>query len=150
MMFASVLSWMLQTVFVPLNTTARYASQTGKTWYDFGLIIGGMVLVVALLAGAFVCATTALNGLILKAGTCEPACPTLWQILTNPIALAAVFSWWTLGILAIAAVGAFLIAQALKAAHPRSVRSPNSKCTQLSAPIAGGSSASLFSRGRSC
>ncbi|MGA2760707.1 MAG: hypothetical protein ABSF08_10360, partial [Candidatus Cybelea sp.] len=47
--FASVSSWMLQTVFVPLNTTARYASQTGKTWYDFGLIIGGMVLVVALL-----------------------------------------------------------------------------------------------------
>ena len=114
--FASVSSWMLQTIFVPLNTTARYASPTGKTCYDFGLIIGGMAVVVVLLAAAFVCATTALNGLILKAGTCTPTCPTVWQILTNPIALAEVFSWWTLGVLAIAAVGAFLIAQAVKAA----------------------------------
>jgi hypothetical protein len=113
--FASVSSWILQTLFVPLNTTARYASPAVKTCYDFGLVVGGIALVVALLVGAFICATTALNGLILKAGTCSSGCPTVWQIFTNPIALAEVFSWWTLGVLAIAAIGAFLIAQAVKA-----------------------------------
>jgi hypothetical protein len=113
--FALVSSWILQTLFVPLNTTARYASPAVKTFYDFGLIVGGVAVVVALLIGAFVCAMTALNGLILKAGTCVSVCPTVWEILTDPVSLTQVFSWWTLGVLAIAAIGAFLIAQAVKA-----------------------------------
>src|SRR6202034_726467 len=56
--FASVSSWILQTLFVPLNTTARYAAPAVKTCYDFGLVVGGIALVVALLVGAFICATT--------------------------------------------------------------------------------------------
>ncbi len=115
--FGSVVSWLLRTVFVPLNTSARYASPRGKTVYDFTLVLGGIAIVAAFLLASLYFTFRAWDRLVLAATGCLPTdCPNAWTILAQPTQLGHVFSWWTLSILAGATIGAFLIAQAIKAA----------------------------------
>lgn len=113
--FSSVAAWILRSIFVPLNTSAHYAAQAGKTLYDFTLVVGGIVLVLALIAGMLWSAYRSLTLLMLAASTCTPKCESAWDLLTNLPQLPHVFTWWTLMVLAIAAIGAFLSTQALKA-----------------------------------
>jgi pimeloyl-ACP methyl ester carboxylesterase len=116
--YNSVASWMLRSIFVPLNTTARYAAPLLKTLYDFALAVGGIVAVVVLIAVALWAAFRSFNLLVVAAGTCAPNCDSVWDVIANPAQLASVFTVRTLGVLAMAAVGAFLLGQAIKAFVP--------------------------------
>jgi hypothetical protein len=114
--FTQIVSWLLQTIFVPLNTTARYMSSRPKTAYDVALVTLGILGVVLALAGALLAAVFSLNRLITIAGHCPPTKPDCsgWEVAFDPSQLSSLFSWPTLLVLALGAVGAVLLAQALK------------------------------------
>lgn len=109
-----VLTWLLRSLFVPLNTTAKYAASTGKTLYDFGFLVTGVLIAAALLVvGLFSFLGTA-NQILFEQCTSAPKCTfdtpldiwTSWSThLTGP----------TLGILAVTTAGAYLILQSLLA-----------------------------------
>jgi hypothetical protein len=116
--FTGVIAWLLRTVFVPLNTTARYMAKGDKTAYDVVFVTAGIAGVVLALLGALWATVVALDALVRMAGTCtmggQSPCPSAWQVLSDPGKLATILSPRTLGILALAAVGAYLLAQGVK------------------------------------
>jgi pimeloyl-ACP methyl ester carboxylesterase len=116
--FAGIIAWLLQTVFVPLNTTARYMASRAKTTYDVLFVSAGILGVVLALLGALLATIAALDRLVRIAGNCTPAstppCPSAWQVVFDPAKLAGVLSPRTIVILALGAVGAYLVTQALK------------------------------------
>jgi hypothetical protein len=79
--FISVATWLLQSVFVPLNTSAHYAARFWKTFYDFFLIFSGIFVVVAFIMGALLATITTLTNLIALAGSCETDTATsIWNV----------------------------------------------------------------------
>ena len=113
--FTGVVSWLLRTVFVPLNTTARFLSRRDKTTYDVTFVALGILVVVSLLAGALAATITALNHLLLKAGSSgAESTKSAWQLVLDPSKIGSVFSWRVLAVLALGLAGAYLIAQAGK------------------------------------
>jgi pimeloyl-ACP methyl ester carboxylesterase len=112
--FVGILAWLVRTVFVPLNTTARYMSSRGKTVFDAGLIVAGMVLVIAALLGALLAAVFGYGVLL------PTAAPDFWMsieaLLTEPRTLLTALNPSALAALAYGLSGAFLLVQALKAA----------------------------------
>lgn len=114
--FMRIVTWLLVTIFVPLNTTARYMARRGKTAYDVAFVSTAIVLVVAALAGALYATVRALGALIAAAGNCAPNCPGAWSLLFDPKEFGVVFAAGTLAVLAAGVLGALLVSQALKGA----------------------------------
>jgi pimeloyl-ACP methyl ester carboxylesterase len=108
--FAGILAWLLQTIFVPLNTTARYMSSRGKTLFDVGLVVLGILAVVGGLLGALFLAVLSLEQLT----SSNDFSATLWKVLDEKTLLAA-FTPAKLAVLAFGLAGAYLAVQAMKA-----------------------------------
>ncbi len=114
--YRSVLAWLLRTVFTPLNTTARYMASWSKSGFDIGYVGLAALLAVGSLVAALWLALHALQALVVitaRPGT-TPSFATLWEILGQPTQLAKALTVRAGIILAVGAVGAFLLAQALK------------------------------------
>jgi hypothetical protein len=115
--FAKLIAWLLRTVIVPMNTTARYMASGKKTAYDIAFITGAILVAIGSLLWAFRAAAKGLDHLLIRIGNCgaDSTCPTVWQIFSNPAKLAEVFTLRTLFALAAGAAGAVLVILALKA-----------------------------------
>jgi pimeloyl-ACP methyl ester carboxylesterase len=115
--FAGVLTWLLQTVLVPANTAARYVAPIGKTIYDIAFIGLSIVLSLAFFAASFIFTIQSLNALIRTFGGASNVPSTTMrtiELLLQPAALVKIFTLGAIEALLAGAIGAILIAQAIK------------------------------------
>jgi pimeloyl-ACP methyl ester carboxylesterase len=115
----SVLSWLLSTIFVPANTTARYMASWQKTIFDLTYVLGAAAIAVGALVLALWIALHSFEKIISIAGTgtskTSVGLSALWGILGNPIQIGQFLSLNSIGLLACACVGGFTLMEALRA-----------------------------------
>jgi hypothetical protein len=112
--FARVISWLLRTLIVPLNTTAVYVASAWKTLYDFGFTLTAALLGLGFVLVSLYLVVLAANAVLIQEG-CPPAgCVRLDASALWSGTVLKGFDSWTLAALAITAVGGFLLVQALK------------------------------------
>jgi hypothetical protein len=110
-----VLRWLLTTVFLPIDDTARYTERFRKVAWDIGFVLSAMLLgsacfVCSLLAAAWAIGATQMPGV---------AMPSLLQALAYvgaPFTLLANLRPGIVGSLLAGVAGAYLAAQAIRAA----------------------------------
>jgi hypothetical protein len=136
--FASVLGWLLRTVFLPFNDTARYMERPEKVVWDVGFILTAIVLGAAFFAGSFGALAWAL-GRALQIVGCSTPLPagqlcqlqalswsrhwpflqadygTAWDTLMHPMSFFAKAGPYVVFALLLGAIGAFLFVQGLRA-----------------------------------
>ena len=137
---ASVSAWLLRTVFQPINTTARYMETIWKAGYDVGWVLGAMLLGLLFFISTFLVVAWAISvtSSDLKLAACHAShdIPTYVKcvaaaklpvpgngsyladaltVLYNPGKLASVFAPLAMIALIVGGIGAYLLAQALRA-----------------------------------
>jgi hypothetical protein len=121
---ARVISWMLQAIFLPLNTTARYIASTKKKWFDLGYVGYAFSAALVLLVGAGLLAALSLAAMTNEAGikcqapsACDPvSLGQAFHALLDISSLGQLLSTVVLLFVAVGFAGAFLCVQAIKAA----------------------------------
>ncbi|MDB5069453.1 MAG: hypothetical protein JWM87_564 [Candidatus Eremiobacteraeota bacterium] len=126
---ASVLGWLLRTIFLPFNTTARYLERPEKVIWDIAFILTTVVLGAALLAGAFAAFTWALGSTLQITSRNIPDAGfawhwpfvhadygAAWDVLMHPTSIPARLGPRAVFALVLGIAGAFLGAQAVRAA----------------------------------
>lgn len=119
--WTSVLSWLLSTIFVPANTTARYMASWNKTCFDIGYVLAAAAIGIGALLLAFCIALDGFQQVVAIAGTGTgtkteaPGLTTLWSIFVNPSAIGQFLTVQAIGLLACAAIGGFTFMQAVRA-----------------------------------
>lgn len=112
----SVVTWLLRTVFVPLNTTAKYHASWQKQIFDYGYIGGALIAAFALFFLSLTALWQSFNWLLSLTGLGDQTTASSVVHTLNANALAPfgvpvkIIVWLFVGI-----VGAFLAAQALSA-----------------------------------
>ncbi len=121
--FPKLVAWLLRTVIVPLNTTARYMSGRGKTAYDVAFVSVALTFAVLFLLGALLAAAWGLLRVLQHVGTSGAetesilqVIPLLFQALSDPQKFAAILPPAALGVIAAGIAGAVLLVTGLKAA----------------------------------
>ena len=112
--FAAVISWLLRTLVVPLNTTAAFAATTGKTVYDFGFILAAAFAGIGIVLGSLYLLIVAANSVLVAQGCAPAECAHLGTLDVWLTAVPKQFNPSTVSALAITAAGGFLVVQAVK------------------------------------
>lgn len=113
---ARVISWMLRTIFLPLNTAARYIASAQKKAFDICYVGAALVLAIGLLVVSawFAALSLAAMSNELTGSTIAP-----WAALAtvlDPSGLGRILNAATIWYCGVGLVGGFLLFQALKAA----------------------------------
>ncbi len=121
---ARVISWMLQAIFLPLNTTARYIASTKKKWFDLRYVGYAFSIALVLLVGTALLAALSLAAMANEIGAecdagsaCDPvSLGQAFHALLDISSLGQLLSPVVLLFVGVGLAGAFLCVQALKAA----------------------------------
>jgi hypothetical protein len=103
------LQWLLTTVFLPINDTARYYERFLKVGWDVGFVLFATILgvtcfLLCLLAAAWALGATQLG--MDKAWSV----PDALRVLTDPMKFISGLDWGIVGLLIVGLVGAYLAA----------------------------------------
>lgn len=110
----SVLQWLLTTVFLPINDTARYYERRSKVAWDVGFLLCAMLLGVACFALFLLAAAWALGATRLENGNAWSV-PDALGVLAQPLKFIAGLDLGTIALLVVGLVGAYLAAQVIRA-----------------------------------
>lgn len=117
---ARVLCWLLNTLFVPENTTARYEERPDKVAWDicFGLVAG--IVVASCFCVAVIGAAWAIDKITGAKGIAV-GLPMAWRLLGDPMGAFHQLTWSQVVRLIVGAIGAFFLGQTVRAARSISV-----------------------------
>ena len=110
----NVLRWLLTTIFLPINDTARYTELFQKVAWDIGYLVAMAVLGIASLLAALLLGVWALGATPLGPGAVQDITSAL-AVLSNPTGFLSKLSPQVIGALIAGVVGGYLAAQTIRA-----------------------------------
>lgn len=112
---ARVLQWLLTTIFLPINNTARYTERFLKVCWDIGYVLLAILLGAACFVACIMAATWALGaGQFL--GSQIPAPMTVFSLVVAPLTLINKLSFAVAASLTAGVLGGYLAGQTIRAA----------------------------------